>query len=69
MVVLMGVLFLGAASPAQAQAGALPAASGSPSLFAGLGDYVIGNRTRMIQVTCIGFGLAVLILVTASRKH
>lgn len=32
-------------------------------------DTIIGNRTRMVQVTFVAFGIGILILVTSTRKH
>jgi len=32
-------------------------------------DGVLGNRTRMVQFAFAGFGIGILILVTATRKH
>jgi hypothetical protein len=44
-------------------------ASFYPQRHAGFTDYVIGNRSRMIQVTTIAFGLGLVILMTSTRKH
>ena len=40
-----------------------------PLRRAGLLDYFNGDRSRMIQATTIGFGLGLVILMTATRKH
>ena len=32
-------------------------------------DYIRGNRSRMIQVTTIAFGIGLVILMTATRKR
>jgi hypothetical protein len=39
------------------------------TLFGGLFDGVLGNRSRMVQYAFIGFAIGVAILVTATRKH
>ena len=59
------------------QAGASPAAraatvavSALPAVvIGGFTDYVVGNRQRMTQFAFVGFGIGILILVTATRKH
>ena len=32
-------------------------------------NYVLGDRSRMLQVTTIGFGIGLVILLTATRKR
>jgi hypothetical protein len=72
VVILAGLLALGlsaspllAAEPTACTAGAtVPAA-----LVGGMMDGVVGNRQRMTQFAFVGFGIGVLILVTATRKH
>lgn len=57
-----------------APAAAAPATETSPTVRARviqankLIDYIRGNRSRLVQVTTIGFGLGLLILMTATRK-
>lgn len=41
----------------------------STVLTAAFTDGILGNRTRMVQVTFIGFAIAVVILVTGVRKY
>jgi len=31
-------------------------------------DYIRGNRSRMVQITTIAFGIGLVILMTATRK-
>ena len=64
------VAFVLAAFVPAVQAEALsPSRAAAPTLVAGITDYFIGNRSRMVQTTFIAFGLGILILVTATRKH
>jgi hypothetical protein len=72
VVILTGLLFLGPlAAPAVAAEPSPPhSATALPgALFGGMMDNVLGNRQRMIQFAFVGFGIGVLILVTATRKH
>lgn len=61
-----------AASPALAQT-PTPAVAMSTrpaaALVAGWMDGITGNRSKMIQLAFIGFGIGVAILMTATRKH
>lgn len=69
VLVLLTALLLGAAdAPAASPAAgfALPAAGAVPG---SLTDYVMGNRSRMIQITTIAFALGLVILMTSTRKH
>lgn len=67
--VLLATLVLTAfIAPCQAEPPVTSTRACTP-LFAGLTDYIIGNRSRMVQTTFIAFGLGILILVTATRKH
>ena len=70
---LAGLILLGLASSAPAAAVSNPRA-GAPLqqpkvLVAGFFDNVVGNRSRMVQFTFIGFAIGVVILMTATRKH
>ena len=74
VLLLAGLLGLGElASPvvaAESSAASPAAALTAPAaVFGGLGDYIIGNRSRMIQCAFIGFVIGVVILMTATRKH
>jgi hypothetical protein len=67
----------GASDPASTPEQSVPVSSAvqspspgfMPAPVAGLKDYIIGNRSRMIQVVTIGFALGIVILVTATRKY
>lgn len=62
-------------TPSSSQSTTAPAArsvqapASASVLLADLQSYIIGNRSRMIQVVTIGFALGIAILVTATRKH
>jgi hypothetical protein len=45
------------------------ATSAAPVVVAGIFDGIVGNRSKMIQFTFVGFAIAVAILMTATRKH
>jgi hypothetical protein len=66
---LLGFVLLGPAAPASAAAPAPQAASAARTVPASLFDYIRGNRARMVQVTTLGLGLGLLILMTATRKN
>jgi len=69
-VVLAIALLLAVCTPQAQAASPVPSpTASSTTLFAGLGDYVMGNRSRIIQVAFGAFALGILILVTATRKH
>ncbi|HWY88480.1 MAG TPA: hypothetical protein VNX28_17340 [Gemmataceae bacterium] len=58
-----------AADPA-APPGAVSGAPVAPAaLFGAFTGSVLGNRQRMVQYAFVAFGIGVLILVTATRKH
>lgn len=46
-----------------------PIAKQTAPLPAAATDGILGNRSRMVQVTFIAFAIGVAILVTATRKH
>ena len=68
LALVVALLCLGPVPSANA-AEATFVASSPPALFAGITDYVIGNRSRMVQAAFVAFGVGILILVTATRKH
>jgi hypothetical protein len=39
------------------------------TVFGGIADSIVNNRQNMIRFAFVGFGIGVLILVTATRKH
>lgn len=59
-----------ASSAAQAEPSARSTTIATPILrHAGLMDYVLGSRARLIQVATIAFGIGLVILLTSTRKH
>jgi hypothetical protein len=58
----------GVSQPAACSSAAIPQ-SISITLFAGLTDGIVGNRSRMIQAAFVAFAIGVFILMTATRKH
>ena len=67
---LMGLLLFGLASSAWAGESRAAATPFMPAVLpASFMQNVVGNRQRMVQFAFIGFGIGVLILVTATRKH
>lgn len=66
---LVLVVAWGCVAP-RVQASTTPGArSHAPALFAGFKEYILGNRSRMVQVAFVAFGIGIAILVTATRKH
>jgi hypothetical protein len=47
----------------------LGSATAPAALFGGFTDNVLGNRQQMVRYAFAAFGIGVLILVTATRKH
>lgn len=71
LLLLLGFAALGPTAP-RAEAGQPVCAARTPpvgALPADLFDYIRGNRSRMIQVATIGFGIGLVILLTSVRKH
>lgn len=68
LLLLVALAVLLSAGPALAGTSPPEASSAGP-LFGGLTDYVMGNRSRMIQIATIAFGIGLVILMTATRKH
>ena len=60
---------LHAADPAAPPGPVLGTAAAPAALFGAFTDSVLGNRQRMVQFAFVAFGIGVLILVTATRKH
>ena len=72
VLILAGLLFLGPlASPIlAAEPSTCPASATMPAvLVGGMMDGIVGNRQSMIRFAFVGFGIGILILVTATRKH
>jgi hypothetical protein len=68
--VLLGSMAAPAVAADAAVAGQEQISAPAPApLFAGFFDSVLGNRSRMIQLACIGFAIGVFILMTATRKY
>jgi hypothetical protein len=68
---LLALLLIGTATRVTAAESAPPpAVTARPvALMGSFMQNVVGNRQRMIQFAFVGFGIGVLILVTATRKH
>jgi hypothetical protein len=68
---LLGLLLIGPPPSAAAGESVPPAAVAArpAALMGSFMQNVVGNRQRMIQFAFVGFGIGVLILVTATRKH
>src|SRR5262249_8068014 len=65
--------WVGAVQPVVAASAATsssqPVPAQAPFAQAQLMNYVLGDRTRLVQVTTIAFGIGVVILLTATRKR
>lgn len=69
-IIFTSLLLFGPASSAWAGESRAAATSFMPAaLPASFMQNVVGNRQRMVQFAFVGFGIGVLILVTATRKH